>query len=73
LKKMRKLHNWEVRDKCSTNDVIRTIFHPTLALYLTSKNLSDIKNLRIEVAYDEKTDKRFTISNITFYEDNGNS
>lgn len=66
---MRKLHNWDIRDKLTVDETLRTIFHPTLALYLTKTKLKSMDKLRIKVEFDEKTDKRYTISNIGFYED----
>ena len=67
------LHDWFIRDKLTANETIKTIFHPTLALYLCQKGLKDIKNLRIEVVFNEKSETSFEGSTIKFYEDTGNS
>jgi len=61
---MRLLHNWEIVGKATTEEVLKTIFHPNLArFYLSNSGLKDIKDLRITLTIG---DNRSTIG---FYEE----
>jgi len=60
---MRELHEWEVRGQIDTDEVLKTIFHPNLYLYLKKEGIKDIADLRITL---EVLPKR---SLIHFYEE----